>query len=89
MERSTRKLIKQFIIRLRFIAQTRLTRIQKETNATKKIIELSQAETENDTAKQRGVQQTEQSRIEQNKTDNRKGGKCNRSTTKREEVIAG
>ena len=74
---------------MRFIAQTRLTRIQKITNATTKIIGLSQAETENDTAKQRGVQQTEQNRIEQNKTDNRKGGKCNRSTTKREEVVAG
>ena len=88
-ERSTRKQIKQFIIRLRFITQTRLTHIQKITNATTKIIGLSQAETENDTAKQRGVQQTEQNRIEQNKTDNRKGGECNRSTTKREEVIAG
>ena len=65
MEQSTRKLIKQFIIRLRFITQTRLTRIQKETNATTKIIELSQAETENDTAKQRGVQQTEQNKTKQ------------------------
>ena len=55
MERSTRKQIKQFVIRLRFITQTRLTRIQKETNATTKIIGLSQAETETetDTAKQR------------------------------------
>ena len=42
-----------------------------------------------DTAKQRGEQQIEQNRIEQNKTDNRKGGECNRSTTKREEVVAG
>ena len=89
IEQSTRKQIKQFINRLRFITQTRLTHIQKITNATTKIIELSQAETENDTAKQRGVQQTEQNRIEQNKKDNHKGGECNRSTTKREEVVAG
>ena len=47
-------------MRLRFITQTRLTHIQKETNATTKIIELSQAETEVDTAKQRRKQNREE-----------------------------
>ena len=60
IEQSTRKQIKQFIIRLRFIKQTRLTRIQKITNATTKIIGLSQAQTETDTAKQRRSQNREE-----------------------------
>ena len=73
MEQSTRKQIKQFVIRLRFITQTRLTRIQKETNATTKIIELSQAETETDTAKQRRSQNREE------RGETRGGGEFNKA----------